>query len=351
MDQKTLDQANALFSGTIDQPAVFIIGATGYIGGSVLVAVLQKHPEFVYTAIVRNTKDNKAIESLNVRVLQGSNKDLELVEKASSEHDIVFNFADADDLPLAEAVIKGLFKRASRKDGTRRPIYIHTSGTGVAMDGPSGEFKDIKIYDDTKVEDIGSIDAKQPHRNVDLQIFAAGQQGSIDTYIIAPSTIYGTGIGPVRNISQQVNGIIRTAVKHKQVLLVGPGTNVWNNVHIVDLAELYVLVLEQSLDNIKDSSENPKPTSPYERFYWGSAATHVWGEIAKDLAVLLHKKGLVDTNDVKSVTIEEHPELWATATNSRTVANRGIKSLGWKPSGKSLKDTLEEEIDLTLSQA
>lgn len=156
----------------LDQAAVLFIGATGYIGGSVLVAFTNKHPEFLYTAIVRNPKDNKAVESLNVRVVQGSNADLELVEKVTSEHDVVVNCADADDLPLADAVIKGLLARAARKDGARKPIYIHTrsalgckeicltprdwlilkhplmiSGTGVVTDRSPGIFADIKIYD------------------------------------------------------------------------------------------------------------------------------------------------------------------------------------------------------------
>jgi len=339
---------------SLDQASVFVIGATGYIGGSVLAAYVSNHPEFVYTALVRNPKDNKAIESLGVRVLQGSNSDLDLVGKAVSENDIVLNCADADDLPLADAIIKGLFTRAARKDGVRKPVYIHTSGTGVVMDGPSGEFKDIKIYDDNNEEDIRIIDAKQPHRSVDLQIFAAGENGAIDTYIIAPSTIYGTGRGPVRNISQQVNRIIRTGVRHKQVLQVGRGTNVWNNVHIDDLMQLYVLVLDRAIavNTTNDESvslNRPTPTS-YGRFYFGSVGTHVWGEINKDIAVRLHKRGLVETDEVKSVTVEEQPQLWATATNSRTVANRGLKVLGWRPSGKSLEETLDEEIDLTLSQ-
>ncbi|KAG8859277.1 hypothetical protein FRB96_004492 [Tulasnella sp. 330] len=349
MDQKTLDEGKALFNNALDQAAVFIIGATGYVGGSVLVGLLQKYPEFVYTAMVRNPKDNKAIEALNIRVLQGSNNDLELVEKASSEHDIVFNFADSDDVLLANAIIKGLMFRASRKDGSRKPIYIHTSGTGLVTDKPLGEFKDIKIYDDLKVEDIRSIDEKQPHRSVDLQIFAAGEQGSIDTYIIAPSTIYGIGRGPVRNMSIQVNEVIRTGVKNKQVLLVGPGTNVWNNVHISDLVELYTLVFDRALTDNKGSLSNLQPVSSYERFYWGSAATHVWGEVAKSLAVLLHKRGLVETEEVKPVTIEEQPQLLATAANSRTVSNRALQELGWKPSARSLNDSLEEDIDVTLS--
>ncbi|KAG8887155.1 hypothetical protein FRB98_000411, partial [Tulasnella sp. 332] len=88
------------------QTTVFMLGATGYIGGSVLDQLVKKHPEFIYTALVRNPKDNKAIEALNVKVAQGSHSDLDLIEKVASESDIVFNCGDADDLPLTEAILK-----------------------------------------------------------------------------------------------------------------------------------------------------------------------------------------------------------------------------------------------------
>jgi len=334
---------------TSEKPTVLIIGATGYIGGSILVALVARHPELTYTAIVRNLKDVKPIESLNVRVVPGSTTDVELVERVASEHDVVFNCADCDDLALTDAIIKGLSTRASKKDTARKPIYIHTSGSAVAADRSPGIFADIKILDDNKEEDIRNIDPKQPHRNVDLQIFAAGEQGAIDTYIIAPSTVYGTGRGPVRKISQQVNGIVLLALQNQQVLQLGPGTGEWNNVHIDDLTDLFVLVLEDALAS-SDATANPaKTTSAYGRFFWGSARTHVWGDISKRLAVLLHKKGLVTTDEVKSVPLEVEPRLLFVSNNSRTVANRGLKVLGWKPTAKSLEDSLEEEIDLTIA--
>ncbi|KAG9005687.1 hypothetical protein FRB93_009613 [Tulasnella sp. JGI-2019a] len=330
----------------MESPKVFFIGATGYIGGSILVAFVRGHPELTYSALVRNPKDIQAIANLNVRAIQGSTSDIPLIEKETSEHDIVVNCANADDLRLAEAVINGLTTRSSNpmKKGSRKPIYIHTSGTGVVKDRPTGAFQNGKIYDDYKEEDIRTIDPKQPHRNVDLLIFEAGKKGLIDTFIVAPSTIYGTGRGPVRNISQQVNGMIRIAVKNKQVLRVGAGTNVWDNVHINDLMDLYLRVLDLALLNIDI------PGSPYERFFWGSAHTHIWGEVARDLAMLMYKRGLVDRDEVRSVNVEDEPDLIGVATNSRTIANRSLRMLGWMPTGKSLADMLEEEIDLTLSQ-
>ena len=134
--------------------------------------------------------------------------------------------------------------------------------------------------------------------------------------------------------------MIRTAVQNQELLQIGEATNVWNSVHIDDLIELYGLVLDLALSG---SNTN----TPYENFFFGSSDHYVWGDIARELARLLHAQGLIKSDQPKSVSRSETVRL--TASNSRSVANRGF-ALGWKPVGKSLKETLQEEIDLTISQ-
>lgn len=112
----------------VEPTKVLFIGATGYIGGSILVAFVQQHPELSYAAVVRNPRDNEAIEKLEVHVIQGPTSDVGLIERESSDHDVVVNCANADDFPLAQAIIDGLSRRAagSETKTTRKPVYIHT---------------------------------------------------------------------------------------------------------------------------------------------------------------------------------------------------------------------------------
>lgn len=116
--------------------------------------------------------------------------------------------------------------------------------------------------------------------------------------------------------------------------------------HIDDLVDLYLRLFDHAL------TTKELPTSVYERFYWGAAGSHTWGPIARELAIRLHKRGLVDTEEIKSVTVKDEPKLGTVAANSRVVANRAVKTLGWKRSGlgKGLVESLDEEIDLTLTQ-
>ncbi|KAL0954821.1 hypothetical protein HGRIS_003766 [Hohenbuehelia grisea] len=109
---------------------IFFLGATGYVGGSFLTRLLE-HPKidsFAITALVRSPEKAEKLKGLGVKVVVGSHSDLTVIEKLASESDVVAALADADDLDLAKAVLKGL-KTRFEATGTP-PILIHTSGTG-----------------------------------------------------------------------------------------------------------------------------------------------------------------------------------------------------------------------------
>ena len=103
-----------------------------------------------------------------------------------------------DDLKAAKASLRGL-KKYYEENG-KVPIYIHTvcaflpcgfaasvrlslidfsqSGTGVLADNAAGMYASEKIYDDSKVEDIESLDPKtQVHREVDIEVVSADKAG------------------------------------------------------------------------------------------------------------------------------------------------------------------------------
>lgn len=131
-----------------------------------------------------------------------------------------------------------------------------------------------------------------------------------------------------------------------------------SQVHIQDLQDLYIIVLTRALSG-DDSG------SPYSRFYWASAAEHVWGDLVKAMAPILHEAGVVDTAEAHGVPLSEAPNqvfvqltvvlqpgsLFSsfTANNSRTISERGFK-LGWKPSRPSVFNSLEYDIKTTLAK-
>ncbi|KAF8598918.1 NAD(P)-binding protein [Ceratobasidium sp. AG-I] len=325
---------------------IFILGATGYIGGAVFTGLRKTYPNVPTAALVRNPKDNAALTAAGARVVQGSHSDHEIIQKEASEADLVVNCADADDLELTKALLRGI-KQRKEKTG-QISIFVHTSGTSVVGDPPSGEPSEFskKVWNDAKPEDIRSLDIKQPHRTIDVEIFNAHDRRDVDAYIVCPSCIYGIGNGPVRRISVQIPNIIRAALRRKEVPYVGKGTNTWNNVHIKDLQALYLLVIKHALE----ARANKVQVESYENFYFGSVGSHEWGDVSKVLAPLLYEKKLVTKPEAVSVPVGEERALdFNTGNNSCSTADRG-RALGWKPSEAPWDASLKKDLDVILAE-
>ncbi|KAG8932968.1 hypothetical protein FRC01_011533 [Tulasnella sp. 417] len=324
---------------------VFILGGTGYLGGSILVELAKQHPEARFIALVRNRANNIAFRPLGVDVVNGTHEDLPLIEKLAAESDVVINVSSSDNLALIKAILAGLEKRArDEPDASRKPILIHTSGTGVLCKDLDGEFREGKVYDDNIIEDTKGIPDNAFHRNVDLEIFSAAKNGLIDAYIVAPCTIYGKSRGPLPRLSMQINGMIKMALTHKEVVQLGPATNVWNSLYIGDLCNFYALLFEHAL------SGKDKSADPMERFYWASGEEFIWGDVAKELAKLLYAAGAIASDTPKQLTLQDQPNLMLTVSNARAVSNRGPSTFGWKIQGPSLWETLPKEVEWTIAE-
>ncbi|KAJ3286473.1 hypothetical protein HK104_009031, partial [Borealophlyctis nickersoniae] len=126
---------------------LFITGATGYIGGSILTLLLNSAPgKYDITALVRDDSRAQPLSSLGVTPLVGSLDDAALLEKASAQADVILNIADADHVGAAKAILSGMEQRAAA--GQPAPILIHTSGTGVLLDNAGGAHPSPTVVSD-----------------------------------------------------------------------------------------------------------------------------------------------------------------------------------------------------------
>ncbi|KAG6868177.1 hypothetical protein C0993_006613 [Termitomyces sp. T159_Od127] len=320
-------------------PNFFILGATGYIGGTVLTRFLERSDitSSKITALVRSPEKAAIFASFGINAVIGSHTDGQLVEKLASEADVVVSMADADYLPAIQAILRGL-KMRHETTGTV-PILIHTSGTGVLGDKALGAYLSDTIYDDANPEQIGSLPVTQPHR----------------TYIILPSTIYGFAttkfaeLGIQNNRSIQIPLLVKAALARGEGGTVGAGKNVWNDVHIDDLADLYLVLY----DSIK---KNPTGTGHgREGYYFGENGTHSLYEVGKAIAMALIELGKGTNPEPTPFTKEETDKYFGEYTspgfgcNSRAAANRS-RSIGWRPkyTTKDLLASIKAEVEASL---
>ncbi|KAK4949341.1 hypothetical protein LTR10_011959 [Elasticomyces elasticus] len=334
---------------------IFVTGATGYIGGDALFAIVNAHPEYEITCLVRNSDKGAqvAAEYAKVKLVYGDLDSADLITKESEKADVVCHFANADHTVAANAIVAGLAARTAERPG----FFIHTSGTGILL------FTDIrtktfgeaseKVYDDLEhVSEVTSLPDDAPHRHVDKIILAAGTDHSdrIKTAIVCPPTIYGNGRGPGNKISHQLPALCKSTIEHGTGIQVGAGKTYWGNVHVHDLSTLYLKLVEEAAHGGSTAEWEGKPALwGAEGYYFCENGEHVWGDISKKVAKEAKKQGLIETDEVKSLTPEEADKctpsgkaLWG--ANSRARAKRAREVLRWKPEGHSIEDDIADAL-------
>ncbi|PLN83148.1 transcription factor/nuclear export subunit protein 2-domain-containing protein [Aspergillus taichungensis] len=332
-------------------PKVFFTGATGYIGGDVFYNVIQAHPDWEVSALVRNKDKAAQLTSKypNVRVVIGDLDSVDVIEEETKNADIVFNCADCDHVASAEAIARGLAHHTPEK-----PVWlIHTSGTGILTvedfrTNTWGLYR-TKEHDDWEGVDelVNKLPEDSLHRDVDKIIIEAGRRSpdSVKTAIVCPPTIYGPGRGPGNQKSIQAYWLTVAVLKRKKGILVGEGKNVWHQVHVQDLSDLYRLLGDAAV------AGGGKATWNNEGYYLAENGPFVWGDIQREVARVAYEKKLIPSPEVDSLTDAEVTALnkfglYAWGSSSRGHAHRARKLLGWSPSKPSLKELIPEIVDI-----
>jgi len=338
-----------------NKKTIFVTGVTGYIGGSVLSRLLNL-PEvssYEITTLVRSQEKAEKLKVLGVSATVGSYDDISLVENLASEADIVIAMADADHLPGAQATLRGLKKRFEQTKAP--PIFIHTSGTGVLADKAAGNYQTETIYNDADADQIETLAPTQIHRNVDLEIIDADKQGYVKTYIVIPSTIYGLAknelveLGIQKDHSIQIPQLIAACLDRGQGGMVGKGINLWPDVSVDDIADLYIVLFKSILSN-------PATGHGREGIYFGENGEHSLYEIGHAIGQALVDLGKSSTSEPTTFTAEEIVKYFRGSaylgSNSRCRANRS-RSIGWKPvhTKQDMLASIKPEVEVMIKKS
>ncbi|KAJ7596376.1 hypothetical protein C8J56DRAFT_1011215 [Mycena floridula] len=337
---------------------IFLAGATGYIGGSVLSILLEhkNRAQFDITAFVRSEdKAAKLKSATGVNVVVGSHQDLELVEDLASKADVVFSLADADDLELAKTMLKGSKKRYAAT-GTQ-PIFIHISGAAFLVDGSAGMYGPKEVVDDIETARIEAIPSTEFHRNVDVVIVEADQEGYVKTHIVVPGLIYGKAGGKVADSGVQN---IRTAVfptlcsfafQRGEAGVIGEGKNEWSHVEISEVANLVVLLFTSAIERPSETAHGR------EGFYFGENGASSFYDMHKGVQQVLIKTGRAKTGLHVPTTLSQDeiskympfPPFFLRIMSGNAVCKSSkSRSLGWNPvkSQKDFMESLHEDLEL-----
>ncbi|KAJ5847351.1 hypothetical protein N7455_011308 [Penicillium solitum] len=323
---------------------IFLTGATGYIGGEVLHALQHAHPDYEVAALIRDSeKAGKVLAAFpRVRVVLADLDDVEIIEKESRKADIVIHTASNKHLESVKAIGRGLA-------GRQNAYYIQVTGASV-LAGPEvdknlyGEPSDQIIDDLDNAADLRDIiRAYKDRRVVDNYILDLGSGGP-KTAIIFPPIIFGAGKGPGNQRSIQVPSLARAALLQRFGLYLGRGLSRWGIVHVSELADLFVKLVEHAVNATSGPIWNENG------LFFAEKGFESFKDIALVIAKEAHSLGYIDSPDsVKSMNLDEanvvipHGSVFL-GTNGQGQASRARKLLGWQPDGESFHDTVRETI-------
>ncbi|KAI0649445.1 NAD-P-binding protein [Trametes meyenii] len=342
---------------TTTKVSIFITGATGYIGGSILQRLLW-HPNFEITALVRNADKAKQLETqFSVKSVVGSLQDLDKLASAAESSHLVIHMASSDDVEAINAILRGLKARHDKTGDL--PLLIHTSGLGVIADEARGAYASDKVYSDLDLATIEALPPTALHRPVDLLVVAADEAGYARTHIVLPSAVLGSASGPlydagISNPHTIVMPVfVRVALARGAVGVMGTAASVWGGVHVDDAADFYTNLLDTLL------STPEKVSHGRAGYFFLENGEFIMRELMSAIADPLFDAGRVPTRELVPFTQEELPKVFgaevvcvAVFSNARSKAERARKELGWAPKyvPKDLLDSVKHEVEILLKK-
>jgi nucleoside-diphosphate-sugar epimerase len=293
---------------------VFVTGANGFIGGAVASALVAAG--HTVRGLVRDKAKADAVAAHGIAPVIGTLDEPALLQAEARAANAVINAASSDHRGAVEALIAGL--------ATSGKPLLHSSGSSIVADLAMGEPSD-RIFDEAMP--LAPLPDKTARVAIDQLVLGAAGAG-IRSAVLCNTMIYGHALGPPAQ-SVQIPALVRQAKASGVVRYIGRGLNRWSNVHIADVAAIYLLAL------------NKAPAGTFMYVESGEASL---GEIAAAIATRL------GFGAPQSWNAEQAIAAWGRATatfslgsNSR-VRGKVAESLGWAPARRSVTEWIACEL-------
>jgi nucleoside-diphosphate-sugar epimerase len=294
---------------------IFVTGAGGFIGGSIAAHLVRAGHQV--RGLVRRPAQSADLEKLGIVPVSGELDDREKLMEEARAADAVINAASSDHRGAVEALLDAL-------EGSDK-VLLHTSGSSIVGDASGGEPTERIYREDALPEPTAD---KAPRVAIDNLVLAGAARG-IRSAVLCNTLIYG--VGAVQDTaSVQLPRLIRQAQKSGVMHHVGPGANIWSNVHIDDVAELYRLALEKTSAGT---------------FYFVESGEAAFRDMSAALAEVM-RLGAPQDWPLEAAIEEWGYEMasYGLGSNSRVRGERARTLLGWQPRRSSVTEWIRTEM-------
>ena len=294
---------------------IFLTGANGYIGGAAAVALIAAGHRV--RGLVRDRAKADVVAAHGVAPVIGALDDAALLREEARAADAVVNAASSDHRGAIDALLAGL--AGSGK------AFIHSSGSSIVADLAMGEPSDRIFHEGEPIEPLADKAARVA---IDRMVLAAHEDHKVRAAVLCNTMIYGHALGPPAQ-SVQIPALLRHAKVAGVVHYIGRGLNRWSNVHIADVAALYVLAIDKA---------------PPGTFMYVESGEEALGEIAKTIAARLNLGAAQSWPADEAIAAwGRNMAVYSLGSNSR-VRGQAAAALGWSPTRRSIVKWIAEEL-------
>ncbi|NUX52346.1 NAD-dependent epimerase/dehydratase family protein [Paraburkholderia youngii] len=295
---------------------IFVTGASGFIGGSIAAHLARAGHQV--RGLIRKPEHSAELQRLGIDPVIGTLDDRALLIAEAQAADAVINAASSDHEGAVRALIDGL--AGSGK------VFLHTSGSSIVGDASGGEAGEARIYHE---DALPTPSADKAARVAIDQLVLDAAQRNVRSAVLCNTLIYGHG-AVAGSASVQLPRLVRQAQKSGVVRHVGSGGNIWSNVYIDDVAELYRLALDKT---------------PAGTFYFVESGEASFHDMSAAIARAM-KLGAPQNWPLEDAKQEWGYEMasYGLGSNSRVRGERSRRLLGWQPRRTSVIEWIERDM-------
>ena len=230
----------------MEKQSVFITGGAGYVGAMLVPRLLQEgHRVTVLDLMIYG--EDVLPKNPALTVIKGDIRNQELMKSSIQGHDVVIHLACISNDPsfelnpeLGRSINLDPFRpmvEISKNAGVKRFFYASSSSVYGIKDEPN-------VHEDMSLEPLTDYSVFKMNCE---EILSEYQSDEFTTTTIRPATV--CGYSPRQRLDVVVN-ILTNLAYHKREISVFGGAQLRPNIHIADMVEIYVVLLNAPKEKI-----------------------------------------------------------------------------------------------------